>query len=871
MSYRNKFVDACKPFWDEFSRREFLHWGGQAGIAALTSPHEAISKWPWDGRSETQQPVYEYAAGEVILPFKYSAIVSPTPKPEGLNFSGQLNPDNCQVFVRIEDELWEFRSQWIVNLGTVARYRGSDIDHMVRVEDGSYPEGMTACWFLGGMWYDPSEKKLYAPMHVEHDGVRRTYPFSRKISLATSIDKGFSWHFEGDIVTSETYYYPYDFFKFSGSSYGTGVADFGFYTDERGGYFYIFPDEGWAPWSTRGMRWNSRAARCAIRDKMAPGKWNYFYEGMWNESALGGKSSIIAPSHFWGITYSTVLEKYLCIFTANQDPPVAPNIDGMYIGCCSDLSKQDWVWGYCAEAMFGFQNLINEDGTDVARSCKDGFRLYSYFSAEDFQRLDFKLAPGQIKLTDLQTRFLFEPHPESSDPILGRHTRIAGSASTETKYTGNWKEASNPDSFEGTIKESVTQGSTVEFSFVGTDIYWRALRSPASGKAKVFIDGVFNREVDCYSPLSTSCEQFLYIRKGLRSGTRHTIKIVITGGKNPKSSNVTVSHIAFEHEAESYKASAGFSGLAGKNHWRYQQQIGSNFVDLAFTVDEAHPQMYWWGSGGCRIGRDYQVPGDGNAVRKWVTPHGGTVRVEGEIVSPLSVRPSIYLNERLVWPKISRLEEGSQHDFELTVIQGDELAFVTADNINQKKDGQEQKATWDPVITFTSSVAAVPELNNPSDLDLARHKYARSKVLVSSYCPFHAVDGDLNTAFTIHADDKISSGEDWLEVDLEQSFRIDQYVVCSQSANPAYRVNKFILQKSDDRLIWTDVEVVTGGSGTLEHYYGIPMSRWTHSVPAFTARYVRLYLPDGKPFTISGFELYFTEGKTSFKVPIPTG
>lgn len=64
--------------------------------------------------------------------------------------------------MRIDDELWEVRSQWMVNLGTTARY-------------------------------------------------------------------------EGDIVSSETYYYPHDFFKFSGSGYGNGVADFGFYADKRGG------------------------------------------------------------------------------------------------------------------------------------------------------------------------------------------------------------------------------------------------------------------------------------------------------------------------------------------------------------------------------------------------------------------------------------------------------------------------------------------------------------------------------------------------------------------------------------------------------------------------------------------------------------
>jgi len=302
------------------------------------------------------------------------------------------------------------------------------------------------------------------PCTSEHDGSRRMYPFSRKIALATSMDKGRTWRYEGDIITSETYYYPYDFFKFSGSSYGIGVADFGFYADERGGYFYVFPDEGWAPWSTRGMRWNSRVARCAIRDKMAPGKWSYFYNGKWTESALGGKSSIVAPSHFWGITYSTVLEKYICMFTANQDPPIGENIDGIYIGCCTDLGKQDWVWGHCQEAMFGFMNLINNDGTDVARTCADGFRLYTYFAENDFQRLDFTLTKGQTSVVDLQPRFLFEPHPESSDPTLGRRTRIVGCMHPEVKYTGEWKERNERDSYEGRAKELLHQTALRNFS-----------------------------------------------------------------------------------------------------------------------------------------------------------------------------------------------------------------------------------------------------------------------------------------------------------------------------------------------------------------------------------------------------------------------
>jgi hypothetical protein len=867
-----------KRAWEnDLSRRDFLRTTGQLGMAALALPPAVHSvafgaETPRSGASG-----YEYAAGDVVLPFSYSATRSPAPKPENLDFSHQVSPDNCQVFIRIDDELWEFRSQWVINLGTTARYKGPDVDRMTRVEDGAYPDGMTSCWFLGGMWYDESEKKLYAPMHIEHDGIRRSYPFSRKIALATSTDKGRTWRYEGDIITSETYYYTHDFFKFSGSGYGIGVADFGFYVDRRGGYFYVFPDEGWAPRATQGMRWNSRAARCAISDKMAPGKWRYFYNGKWDEPALGGKSSTVAPSHLWGVVYSTLLNKYVCMFTANQDPPNQSNIDGIYIGSCSDLGKQDWVWGYCPEAMFGFMNLLNSDGTDVAATCNDAFRFYSYFGPNDFQRLDIKLAHGQTIATDLQSRYLFEPHPESSDPMLGRVARIVGSGSSEMKYSGSWTDRPNPDSYEGKVKDSSTLNSSVEFSFEGTAIYWRAVHSPQSGRVDVYVDDALRKTVDCYSPRSTSSEQFLYINTGLSPNARHTIKVVVTGKKNPKSAATAVSHIAFEYSAESYKASAGFCSLMGKNNWYYQQWNGSAYSDLAFISDEAHPRMYWSGSANCEVGPDYQSPDDNAAVRKWVAPHGGVVRVEGAVTSREpgddGTLASIWLHTDKLWPDKLANGELAVHDLKVTVIQGDAIIFVVAKKNPARKSTRPEssKVLWDPVITYTQRVPAVWHPNPPSAQNLALNRYARSKTLVSSYRPFDAVDGDLNTAFTIHADDKISFGDDWIHVDLERPCMIDRYVVASQTPYPAYRPGSFNLQWSDDGFTWTDVDPLANNTDQLDHYYGVPMTKVARNVTAFRARHVRLYLPKGKPFTISEFELYYTAGKTFFGPPIPAG
>jgi hypothetical protein len=442
------------------------------------------------------------------------------------------------------------------------------------------------------------------------------------------------------------------------------------------------------------------------------------------------------------------------------------------------------------------------------------------------------------------------------------------------KYAGGWNEVPASDSYQGTTRVSSTPSASVEFSFEGTEIYWRALHSPQSGKADIYIDGALRKTVDCYSPRSTSYEQFLYVRKGLQSGSRHTIKVVVSGKKHKQSTSSAISHIAFEFSSKSYRASAGFSALMGKNGWFYQESKGSDLHDLLFLADEAEPAPFWYGTDGCKIGTNYQVPGDGAVARKWVAPMGGTVRIEGTANCAEDTVADIRLNNDKIWPDdLSNSQPTASHDVTVTVIQGDVINFLVATKgIPGKSSSPESnRVTWDPVITYLKSVPAVWQPNAAGSQNIALNKSARSKVLVSSYRPFDAVDGDLNTSFTVQTDDKLVSGDDCLQLDLENSYRIDHYVVASQAGDPAYRVNTFTLQKSDDGFSWADVDTVTGSAGALEQYYGIPMSRTARAVPVFRARYVRLYLPKGKPFTISEFALYYTEGKSSFGPPAPAG
>jgi len=89
---------------NELSRRDFLLRTGQLGIAAMASPSAARSLAFGAETPRSQESGYEYAAGDVVLPFSYSATRSPAPKPDNLDFSHQVSPDNCEVFIRIDDE-----------------------------------------------------------------------------------------------------------------------------------------------------------------------------------------------------------------------------------------------------------------------------------------------------------------------------------------------------------------------------------------------------------------------------------------------------------------------------------------------------------------------------------------------------------------------------------------------------------------------------------------------------------------------------------------------------------------------------------------------------------------------------------------------
>jgi hypothetical protein len=481
------------------------------------------------------------------------------PLPEYMSGRNPVGMDYPYCPVMIDGEFWVMHKNGYDE--PVFRYKGTTIENAVRQPDGKadLPRG---AYILGGLWYDASEKKLYAPLHYEVHDLAPT--ILREIHLATSTDKGLTWKYEGAIITSNGPKRPRKAAaEYSGDYYDGGDGDHLIYVDERGGYIYVFTDHyTWPKAGDSDARFLRHCvARCAIADKMAPGKWWKFYEGAWNQPGIGGKASYV---NGYCVTYNSYLKKYVSFNYLSG------------VSFCDDLSRQEWspslrlgrLWG-CDNGYWAFWPT-SQEMNDTAHSGQNLY-VYSFFERNPGRRFRISLdqgetkpdlgltpssvwfynenTPHQIITMDSGPMYGYTPFVESSDAIEARRTRRVGCLGAEVKYSGTWSAATDPSYYEGKAKSSAESRASVEITFQGKEIYWRAVKGPDLGKADVFLDGVLQTTVDCWASLPT-CYQFAFIKRGLSGEGPHTIKVVVKNKKNPLSSGTAIQHMLFEISAE---------------------------------------------------------------------------------------------------------------------------------------------------------------------------------------------------------------------------------------------------------------------------------------------------------------------------------
>lgn len=686
---------------------------------------------------------FEALAQEATLPFSFKVSertenlpVYVTPSlPNLYNANPNLKVgwgiDSPTGHVIIDNEAWV-----IFNSGNqygthvkVARFKGADFEHTTRRPDGSIDvEKDLSTHFCGGMWYDNSTGILYAPIHCEyeHDISPPAGWCRKKVRLATSTDIGLSWTMEGDIVT-DSLSKDDDWLKYSGSFFEAGPGDFDFFADSAGGYFYIFSSNAYAPknGTMNNYLWFNEVARCAFSDRMAPGKWHKFCNGTWTEPGLGGHASKVSMDSYgiYGrVMYSTFLKKYLrigvCLAVVDKRFTDMGFRDGsIYISTCDDLTKQEWspqlkLFDAPDNDKFG---ITLTDGNSIDPFvCGNTLRIYNYWLYNIPSRaIDVAFAAGSATAAGFPRygSYAYEPLPESSDSIVGRKTKIVGCSNPDIIYSDStWIIQNDPTFYLMQVRKCDIPGNSVQFSFKGAGIYWRAVADCAGGKADVYIDSKLKETVDCYHKESLPF-QFAFIKTGLDPETTHTIRIVIKNDKNPQSRGTTIRHMAFEYTAESYHAAAGFSSVMGKNNWLYQQGGDNKYSNLEFLY--AHKQdiragkensFYpncWGKKEICLVGNNYQIPGKMDAVRTFISPHAGKIRIEGRIEiekdSTAAYAIKIVKNDKdTLLTTVVKFAKPITHDVVVPVQNGDAIVFIV-----KKNDGKnDEKVIWDPTITF---------------------------------------------------------------------------------------------------------------------------------------------------------------------------
>ena len=110
-------------------------------------------------------------------------------------------------------------------------------------------------------------------------------------------------------------------------------------------------------------------------------------------------------------------------------------------------------------------------------------------------------------------------------------------------YAGTWSHVANQSYTGGDYKNtesfSDTTGDSMSVTFTGTAVQYIAPTASNHGIAGVYLDGTQVATVDGYSS-GTDFQQVLYSASGL-ADTTHTLKIVVTGQKNPASGGTFVS------------------------------------------------------------------------------------------------------------------------------------------------------------------------------------------------------------------------------------------------------------------------------------------------------------------------------------------
>ena len=114
-----------------------------------------------------------------------------------------------------------------------------------------------------------------------------------------------------------------------------------------------------------------------------------------------------------------------------------------------------------------------------------------------------------------------------------------GDTDEKLQYIGTWDEyENNAKNYTRTLQSSNGTDNYLEFAFNGTQVSILGMITTDSGKADVYLDGVYQETVDTYSN-PTKYRKALYSAYDLSSGN-HILKLIINGDKNSSSTGTNI-------------------------------------------------------------------------------------------------------------------------------------------------------------------------------------------------------------------------------------------------------------------------------------------------------------------------------------------
>lgn len=127
------------------------------------------------------------------------------------------------------------------------------------------------------------------------------------------------------------------------------------------------------------------------------------------------------------------------------------------------------------------------------------------------------------------------------------------------EYAGDWAVEVSPETAGGKLHVAEAAGASVSFTFEGHQVRLIGRADPQGGRADLYLDGVKQLcGLDCWSPVARD-QQVLAIKNGLAPG-QHTLKLVATGTKNPRSGGTRVYVDALQWSAAEGTQDVGTGG-----------------------------------------------------------------------------------------------------------------------------------------------------------------------------------------------------------------------------------------------------------------------------------------------------------------------